>query len=198
MRKNAADALFPGVRRDVLSVTFRDPKRWWFLSELADAIGTSPSSLQRELESLATTGILERRRDGRRTYYRAHQNSALFNELKGIVRKTMGVPSEIQSALASLKKRISFAFLYGSVARGTDRADSDIDLLVVADDLTLEQLYRSLAQAERKLRRKVNPTLYTIDEFRRKRNARNPFLTKVLDGNRILLIGNENGIDGAR
>jgi predicted nucleotidyltransferase len=198
MRKNAADALFPGVRRDVLSATFRDPKRWWYLSELAEALGTSPSSLQRELESLAATSILERRREGRRTYYRAHQNSALFNELKGIVRKTMGVPAEIKSALAPLAKKISLAFLYGSVARGSDRADSDIDLLIVADDLTLEELYRRLQRVERKLRRKVNPTLYTVEEFRRRRNAGNSFLTKVLAGDRILVIGNEDGIDGAR
>ena len=83
MRKNAADALFPGVRRDVLSATFRDPKRWWYLSELAEALGTSPSSLQRELESLAATSILERRREGRRTYYRAHHSVARTTTIVG-------------------------------------------------------------------------------------------------------------------
>jgi predicted nucleotidyltransferase len=199
MRKQApAGALFPAVRRGVLGVTFRDPARWWYLSELADALGTSPSSLQREMESLATTGILEVRREGRRTYYRAHAKGALFKELRGIVRKTMGVPVEVRAALAPLAGRIALALIYGSVARGADRVDSDIDLLVVADDITLEEIYGRVARAERKLRRKVNPTLYTTEEFRRRRNARNPFLEKLLSRGRIVLIGSEDGISRAR
>ncbi len=195
-KKNVADALFPVGRQGVLGVTFRDPKRWWYLSELAGALGTSPSSLQRELETLAATGILEKRVDGRRTYYRARANSAVFKELRGIVTKTMGVPAEIQAALAPLAGRVALAMIYGSVARGTDRADSDVDLLVVADDITLEEVYRSLARAERKLRRKVNPTLYTVEEFRRKRTS-NPFLKKVLAGEYVSLIGSVDDISGA-
>lgn len=197
-KKSAADALFPTVRRGVLGVTFRDPRRWWYLSELAEALGTSPSSLQREVQSLASTRILEVRREGRRTYYRAHEKSALFQELRGIVRKTLGVPAEIQSALRPLARRIALAFIYGSVARGTDRADSDVDVLIVADDTTLEEIFRRLGPAERKLHRKVSPTLYTSDEFRRRRRSRNAFLIKVLAGERIMLMGSEDGITGSR
>jgi predicted nucleotidyltransferase len=198
MRKgDAADALFPVVRKGILSVTFRQPKRWWYLSELADALGTSPSSLQREVESLAASGILDVRRDGRRTYYRPHEKSSIFKELRGIVQKTMGTPATVQAALAPLTNRIAFAMIYGSVARGTDRADSDIDVLVVSDRITLEELYRRLARAERKLRRKVSPTLYTSQEFRRRRNVRNPFLEKVLSGDRVVLIGSEDDVSGA-
>jgi predicted nucleotidyltransferase len=195
MRKTgAAEALFPVVRKGILSATFRQPKRWWYLSELADALGTSPSSLQREVESLAASGILEVQRDGRRTYYRPHEKSSIFKELRGIVQKTMGTSAEVQAALAPLSNRIAFAMIYGSVARGTDRADSDVDVLVVSDRITLEELYRRLARAERRLRRKVSPTLYTSEEFRRRRNARNPFLEKVLSGDRVVLIGSEDGI----
>jgi predicted nucleotidyltransferase len=109
----------------------------------------------------------------------------------------MGTAAEVQAALAPLSKRIAFAMIYGSVARGTDRADSDIDVLVVSDRITLEELYRRLAGAERKLRRKVSPTLYTSEEFRRKGNARNPFLAKVLSGHRVVLIGSEDDASGA-
>ncbi|HEV8660690.1 MAG TPA: winged helix-turn-helix domain-containing protein [Thermoanaerobaculia bacterium] len=196
-KRSAADALFPAVRQGVLGVTFRDPARWWYLSELANALDTSPSSLQREVDALTSTGILEKRVDGRRTYYRAHAKSALFDELRGIVTKTMGVPAEIHAALAPLASRITLAMIYGSVARGTDRADSDVDVLVVSDDVMLEELYRRLARAERKLGRKVNPTLYTTEEFRRKRNS-NPFLKKVLSRERVLLIGSEDDVSGAR
>lgn len=197
-KKSAADALFPVVRQGVLGVVFRDPSRWWFLSELAEALGTSPSSLQREVESLASTGILERRRDGRRTYYRAHGKGAVFDELRGIVRKTMGVPAEIQQALRPLARRIALALIYGSVAQGTDRADSDVDILIVADGVLLEEIYRRLAPAERKLKRKLNPTLYTTDEFRRARTGRKPFLEKVLSREQLVLIGSEDAISSAR
>ncbi|HEY8132729.1 MAG TPA: nucleotidyltransferase domain-containing protein [Thermoanaerobaculia bacterium] len=196
-KKTVASTLFPTVRRGVLGVTFRDPRRWWYLSELADALGTSPSSLQREVESLAASGILEVRRDGKRTYYRAHAKSAIFKELGGIVRKTMGVAPQIQAALTPLSDRIVLALVYGSVAGGDDRADSDVDVLVVSDHMTLEELYRRLAPVERSLRRKVNPTLYTTDEFRRRHRSRNPFLEEVLGGQRVVLIGSEDGIGSA-
>jgi len=179
-------------------VTFRQPRRWWYLSELAGALETSPSSLQREVESLAQTGILEIRRDGRRTYYRANAKSAVFKELLGIVRKTMGVPAEIQAALTPISKRIPLALIYGSVARKAARADSDVDVLVVSDRLTLEELYRRLTRAERRLGRKVNPTLYSTEEFRRRRIARNPFLEKVLSRDRVLLIGSEDAVSSTR
>src|SRR2546430_12924574 len=110
MRKQSvAGALFPAIRRGVLSATFREPRRWWYLSELADALRTSPSSLQREVEALAASAILEVRREGRRTYYRANARSSVFKELLGIVRKTMGTPEVIRMALSPLAGRIAFA-----------------------------------------------------------------------------------------
>ena len=196
-RKSAAQALFPSIRQGVLGVIFRDPERWWYLSELANALGTSPSSLQREVDSLASTGILESRREGRRAYYRASEKSAVFEELRGIVRKTMGVPAEIDAALQPLARRVKLALIYGSVASGTDRADSDVDLLVVGD-VRLEEVYRRVATAERRLRRKVNPTLYTVEEFHRARGVQNPFLKKVLSRDHIILIGSEDAVSGAR
>lgn len=146
----------------------------------------------------ATAAVLEIRRDGRRAYYRANRSGALFAELRGIVRKTMGVPAELQAALAPLAGRIDLAFVYGSVARGSDRTDSDIDLLVVGDEIILEELYRRLAVAEKRLGRKVNPTLYTAAEFRRRRAAKNPFLTKVLAREKIIFMGSEHGTAAAR
>jgi predicted nucleotidyltransferase len=195
MRKHsAADALFPAVRKGVLGAIYSDPRRWWYLSELAQGLGTSPSSLQREVESLAGTGILETRREGGRAYYRAHAKGAIFNELRGIVRKTMGVPAQIRDALMAYADRIALAFIYGSVAQAKDRADSDVDLMIVADHLALGKIYGRLASVERKLRRKVNVTLYTTEEFRRQQNANNPFLDKVLARERIVLFGSEDGL----
>lgn len=197
MRKRGPGAaLFPVIRKGILGATFREPSRWWYLSELAESLGTSPSSLQREVEALVHSGILQTRREGRRTYYRPQEKSAIFKELRGIVRKTMGTPAEIEAALSPISSRITLALIYGSVARGTDRANSDVDVMVVSDRVTLEELYRRLARAERRLRRRVNPRLYTTEEFRRRRAARNPFLEKVLTGDHLVLIGSEDGIGG--
>lgn len=179
----------PPIRQRLLALTLGTPDRWWYLSELAETMGTSPSSLQRELDSLTNAAILVMRREGRRTYYRANEKSAIYEELRGIVRKTMGIPQELETSLAPIKRKVAIALLYGSVARGEERADSDIDLLIVADDLTLEELYRRLSAVEKRLHRKVNPTLYTRDEFRRRRRASNAFLEKVLSREHIVLMG---------
>jgi predicted nucleotidyltransferase len=188
-KKSVADALMPPIRQRLLSLTLGAPDRWWYLSELAGALGRSPSSLQRELDSLTAAAILLMRRDGRRTYYRANEGSAVYEELRGIVRKTSGIPQEVRTSLRPIDRKIAVALLYGSVARSEERADSDVDLLVVADDLTLEELYRRLAPVEKRLRRKVNPTLYTRDEFRRRKRAKNAFLENVLSGDHIVLTG---------
>ncbi len=193
-KKSVMDALMPPVRQRLLALIFGAPDRWWYLSELADSLGTSPSSLQREVDSLTAAAIFAMRREGRRTYYRANENSAIYDELRTIVRKTMGIPHQIRTALAPIERKVALALLYGSVAREEERADSDVDLLVIADDLTLEELFRRLAPAEKKLRRKVNPTLYTRDEYRRRRRSKNAFLENVLSGNHIILIGDLDAV----
>ncbi|MEO8035565.1 MAG: nucleotidyltransferase domain-containing protein, partial [Acidobacteriota bacterium] len=134
------------------------------------------------------------RREGRRTYYRANEGSAVFAELRGIVRKTIGVPRQIRDSLSSIERKVSLALLYGSFARGEERADSDVDLLIVSDSLTLEELYRKLAPLEKRLHRKINPTLYTREEFRRRKRAKNSFLTTVLSSDHIVLTGDVDAV----
>jgi predicted nucleotidyltransferase len=193
-KKSVADALWPAGRQGILKLTLNDPDRWWYLSELAQALEKPPSSLQRELDSLVTVGILDTRRDGRRVYYRPAADSAIFEELRAIVRKTMGVPQEIRAALEPLARRIRLALLFGSVAKKQDRAGSDIDLLIVADDITLEEVFRAVAPAERTLRRKVSPTIYSPAEFRQRRKKQNPFLENVLSGPHVVLLGSEDAV----
>src|SRR5437588_8625174 len=87
----ALDTLFPRVRRGVLSATLTRPDKWWYLSELAEFLHTRPSSLQRELSALVQSGILEQRRDGRRTYFKAEIRSPIFRELRNIFIKRAGL-----------------------------------------------------------------------------------------------------------
>jgi len=123
---------FPGVRQEILAATLLSPERSWYLSELAAQLKTSPSSLQRELEALAASGILQRRQEGRRTYYRTETASPVFAELRDLFSKTAGVVPLLQAELVGFGNKIMWAAIYGSIARGQEHAQSDIDLLIVS------------------------------------------------------------------
>src|SRR6266704_6394919 len=155
MRKTAGlRALFPTVRGDVLAATLTQPDKWWYLSELAQFIGTTPSSLQRELKALVDGGILEQRREGTRSYFKAQTRSPLFPELRGLLEKTAGLLPPLQQALEPFEARIDCAFVYGSVARSQEHALSDVDLLVIGG-LALAELAPALRKAESRIGREI-------------------------------------------
>jgi predicted nucleotidyltransferase/AraC-like DNA-binding protein len=152
--------LFPTVRGDVLAATLTQPEKWWYLSELAQFLGTSPSSLHRELKALVAGGILETCREGTRVYFKADTGSPAFPELRGLIDKTAGVVPTLRTTLRPFARRIACAFVYGSVARREEHARSDIDLLVVGD-AGLVDLTPVLRKAEARLGREVNVTSYS-------------------------------------
>jgi predicted nucleotidyltransferase len=193
-----ADALFAGTRKRVLSLLFGQPDRAFGTSELIGLVGAGSGAVQRELDRFAMAGLLTTTTVGRQKSYRANGTSPIFGELRGIVEKTAGVADAVRRALATLGSRLRLAVLYGSVAKETDRAASDVDVLLVGDGLTLEDAYSALEPAERNLGRRISPTIYTIDEFERRRAAGKPFVTKVLGGRHIVLLGNVNGDISAR
>ena len=123
------DALFPMVRAGVLSATLLQTDHWWFVTELARHLEVTPSSIQRELDSLVAAGFLLRRQDGRRVYFKANTESPLFPELSGLVQKAAGIIPELKAAIKKFGGRIELALLYGSIARGEEHAGSDIDLI---------------------------------------------------------------------
>jgi predicted nucleotidyltransferase len=195
MRKPAAlAALFPTVRGDVLSATLMQSEKWWYLSELAQFLGTSPSSLQRELKALVDGGILETRREGTRAYFKADTRSPVFPELRGLIDKTAGVVPALQTILRPFGTRITCAFVYGSVARSEEHAESDIDLLVVGE-VGLADLTPALRKAEARLGREVNVTSYSAAEFRKKATAKDHFLSEVLRGPKQFVKGDQGDVD---
>jgi predicted nucleotidyltransferase len=187
-----ADALFTTTQQRVLALLFGQPERSFFATELIGLARAGSGAVQRELKSLVESGLVTVVRVGNQKHYQANQASPVFNELRDLVRKTIGLHEPIREVLKPLEDRIVFAALYGSVAKHKDTAASDIDLLIVSDDLTLEQLYAALAPAEEKLARKVNPTLYTPREFDRRKKAGNAFLKRVLAGEHVVLIGKDS------
>ena len=130
---------------------------------------------------------------GNQKHYQANRESPLFDEICGIIRKTVGLEEPLKAAVESLPGTVDLALIYGSVAKRADTSASDVDLLIVADNLTLEDVYAVLSPAEQVLDRKVNPTLYTSEEFNRRRARGNPFLKRVLDGPLIILSGSFDG-----
>jgi len=195
MRRSVAlDALFPTIRGEVLSAALLDPDRWWFLTELAEHLGVTPSSLQRELESLARAGLLQRRKDGRRTYFRANAASPIFPELRDLVEKTAGIIPVLRDTLKDFRDRIELALVYGSMARGREHSASDVDLMVVGK-LRQIDLVSTLRKLEGRFRREINVTLFSPEEFRRKRSEKDHFISTVLKGKTIILKGALNELE---
>jgi predicted nucleotidyltransferase len=195
MRKSPIlEALFPDVRQGVLAAALLAPEKSWFLSELAAHLETTPSSLQREVDSLAKSGILERREDGRRTYYRADTASPVFEELRSLFSKTAGIVPVLKSELERFGDKIRWAAIYGSVARGEERGASDIDLLVVGA-VGMTELIPALRRLEERFGREVNLTRYSEREFMAKRRGGDRFLNSVLKGKLITVIGSADELE---
>jgi predicted nucleotidyltransferase/DNA-binding transcriptional regulator YhcF (GntR family) len=182
------DALFPAVRQRILAATLLQPDKWWYLTELASHLGTSPSSLQRELESLTRGGLLERKQDGRRIYHRANTGSPTFSDLESLFAKTAGLVPALQIELEPFGNGITWAFLYGSVARSEEGAHSDVDVMVVGSVATAD-LAPALKRLERRFGREINVTRYSEEEFCRKARNRDHFLASLLEEKRVMLKG---------
>lgn len=172
---------------------FGQPGRSFFVTELIELADVGRGAVQRELSRLERSGLVTVERHGNQKHYRANPEAPIYKELCSIVGKTIGVQEQVRAALSSLEQRISLALIYGSIAKQTDTANSDIDVLVVSDDLTLEELYAVLASVEAQLGRNVSPTLYTGREFKKRRKIGNPFLKRVLDGPIMVLTGELDG-----
>jgi predicted nucleotidyltransferase len=195
-RTSIAEALFSRTQQRVLGVLFGDAERAFSASELFQRTRGGRGTVQRELQRLVGSGLVTVTAVRNQKQYRANPASPVFEELRSIFLKTSGLADPIRDALKPLAPKIELAFIYGSVARNEAHAGSDVDLMIAARDLTLEKLFTRLAPAEELLARKINPTLYTPEEFR-KRVRSSPFVQKVISGPTIPLIGTIDVSKGA-
>ncbi len=197
MRKSPVlNALFPAIRQEILAATLLSPKKSWYLSELASYLGTSPSSLQRELDSLTKSGVLDRKQDGRRTYYKAQTASPVFSELRLLFSKTAGIVPTLESEIGRFGEKIKWAAIYGSIARGEEQAQSDVDLLIVGR-VGMAELLPVLRRVERQFGREVNVTRFSENEFREKLHSKDHFLKSVIKGKLITIMGSLNELEKA-
>ncbi|MFA6413815.1 MAG: nucleotidyltransferase domain-containing protein, partial [Syntrophales bacterium] len=138
-------------------------------------------------------GIIKRIEKGRRIYYQANTQSAVFAELKSIIMKTVGVGDILKSALFPLANRVRAAFIYGSLARGDESKGSDVDVFVIGD-VTFAEIVGVFSPIQQTLNREINPTVYPGDEFRAKLDAGNHFIKSVMEGSKLFLIGDEHDL----
>lgn len=190
-RLGIAEALFGPARRRVLALFFTHPDRRYHVREVIRQANVGAGPVQSELRRLLAAGLLVSEREGRQVYYQAARGSPVFPELRGLMVKTEGVASALQSALQPLVDRIHAAFIYGSFARAEERPSSDIDVLIVGR-LRLADVAPVLGPVQDELQREVNPSLLSLDEFRKRRKSGDGFLNRVVGGPRIFLVGDEH------
>jgi predicted nucleotidyltransferase len=190
-----AATLLGRARAAVLAVLLRDPEKSMYFREIVRAAGVGHGAAQRELANLVAAGIALRTRRGNQVFYQANRQSPVFREIRSLVVKTAGVADELRRTLGSLGERIRVAFVFGSIARGTDRPGSDIDVMIVGE-LTLGEAVGAVSESQDVLGREINPSVFGVEEFARKAAASDHFVSSVLGEPKVFLIGGEDELRG--
>lgn len=184
-----SEALFSKVQQRVLALIFGHPERSFYASEIIRRVRSGTGAVERELSRLQSSGLVTVERIGNQKHYRANPDSPIFAELKSLVLKTIAFAEPLKESLKPLSDKIDAAFIYGSVAKGTDTARSDIDLMVIGNDLDYAGLYSALQDAEVKLSRKVSPTFLSPADWKRKAAEKGSFVSKINAQPKIFVFG---------
>jgi predicted nucleotidyltransferase len=186
-----ADLLFGRTRGAILALLYGHADQSFYTRQIARQADASVGAVQRELENLSKVGLIVRSSLGSQVFYQANREAPIFREMQALVNKTIGIFSALQSALRPLAKRVLVAFVYGSVAREQETAQSDVDLMVIGK-ATLDEVLSRLTTVEKSVGRPINPTVYSVAEFKSKLASENHFLNAVLKGQKVFLLGDED------
>jgi predicted nucleotidyltransferase len=193
---NLSSALFSKVQQRVLGLIFAHPDRSFYTSEIIKTVDSGTGAVERELSRLQRSGLVSVERIGNQKHYRANRHSPIFEELHGLVLKTVALKEPLKTALEPHAHTIKAAFVFGSVAKGTDHAGSDIDLMVIGDRLNYSELYTALQNAEDRVRRKINPIFLSVDEWRRRSSEDGSFAGKLGSRPKLFLLGSKRDLSG--
>lgn len=188
-----AATLFSDYRRRVLGLLLLRPEEHFHVREISRLSGVPAGSLHRELRLLADAGLLTRHAAGNQVRYQADHNCPIFTELAGIFRKTSGLVDVIRLALLPMADRVTAAFVFGSVAKGDERAVSDIDVCVVGT-VSFSEVVLALADMHGKLGREINPVVMAHEQFIAKLDSGEQFITRIMSEPKLFLIGNEDDL----
>jgi predicted nucleotidyltransferase len=190
-----SSVLFGKTRRVLLGLLFANTDREFYVQQLIKAVGSGRGALQRELTNLEKAGIIRRLERGNMVYYKANSDCPIYEDLRSIVLKTVGIGDVLVESLSSLTDRIYSAFFYGSFATGAEDRFSDIDLFIVGD-ISLLEIVRALGHAQIKLGREINPTIYPVPELQEKFKEGHHFVKSVLEGPKQFIIGGSDELEG--
>jgi predicted nucleotidyltransferase len=188
------DALFSSVQQRVLGILFGQPDRQFQSAEIIRMVGSGTGAVHRQLSTLAASGLVNVTRIGNQKHYQSNPDSPVFDELCGLIRKTVGLAVPIRDALEAYRDQIDVAFVYGSVARNEDNARSDIDLMIFGDELDYVGIYKAIESAEAILHRPLNPNLTTLDEWQKKIAKGNSFIATVAEQPKLFIYGSDNDL----
>lgn len=186
-----ASLVFSEYRRRVLGLLLLHPDTSYHVRELARLTGTSAGTLHKELSKLTQGGVLSRQEVGNQVRYSANRDCPIFEELAGILRKTSGLVDMLADALSGIGSQIDLAFVFGSVARGEQNSNSDVDVMAVGA-LGFAEVVQALHPAQATLQREINPVVYSLEEFRRRIDGGDSFIQGVLSKPKLFIVGNEN------
>jgi predicted nucleotidyltransferase len=189
-----ASALFTATQQRVLGVLFGQPERDFYGNELISLSAGGAGAIHRELKRLAQAELVTVTKVGNQKHYRANPESPIFRELCDIVLKTVGLADPLRKALNKIAGQIDAAFIYGSVAKRSDTARSDIDVMVISDTLSYADLFDALETSATVIGRSVNPTVYTRKEWAKRVAEKNSFVVRVLAQSKIWLMGDSRVI----
>lgn len=189
-----SSALFSNVQQRVLALIFGNPNRSFYTREIMKSIDSGTGAVERELTKLERSGLVSTERIGNQKHYRANRESSIFEELHSLILKTAGLTEPLRKFLQPYADQIRVAFVYGSVAKGKDTARSDIDLMVIGDNLTYSDLYTALQDAEQLLKRPVKPNFLSTEDWQRKLKQKNTLITNIKTQPKLFIIGSENDL----
>ena len=191
-RPSASSLLFPAAyRRQVLSLLLLHPERSLHVREIARLTGTTAGTLNKELTRLHEAGLLDRERVGNQVQYSANRSHPIYSELAAILRKTVGLADVLIEALTPFAHDIDVAFVFGSIARGTENTGSDVDLLIIGD-AEFGSVVDALHPAQQQLGREINPKVFRRSEWNGKLRSKDSFVSEIIRQPKIFLIGTED------
>lgn len=191
---NLSGALFSSVQARVLGLLFGQPNRDFQMTEVIELAGSGRGAVQRELEKLTEAGILVANINHGRKTYQVNRDAPIFSELHSIILKTVGLVDPLKMALMRYRNKIDVAFVYGSVAKGEDTAKSDIDLMIIGDDVGYSEIFSALQNAERILHRPINPNLLAKNDWARKLADKSSFVTRINQQPKLFVVGTSDDL----
>jgi predicted nucleotidyltransferase len=185
-----SEILSSNIRAEIFRLLFGVADEELHMREIERRTGFAIGTIQTELKKLLRLDLLNKRRDGNRLYYHANKDHPLYTAIHNLVIKTVGLVDVLHGALAP-SKQVDAAFVFGSIARKDEKSGSDVDLMVIGD-VGLRKLSGLLSGISEQIGREINPHVFTVTEFRKRKKQNNHFISRVLESPIIFIIGSEH------